>query len=60
MKFVTERVIADRLAALPGDEPCVVVGGNFATPLELVRILDATLPRCRVFSLNIQHDWPRR
>ena len=59
MEIVTERVIAHRLAALPGDEPRVVVGGNFATPLELVRILDATLPRCRVFSLNIQPDWPR-
>lgn len=60
MEFVTERVIADRLAALPGDEPRVVVGGNFATPYELVRILDASLPRVRAFSLNIQHGWPRR
>jgi acyl-CoA hydrolase len=46
--------------ALPGDEPRVVVSGNFATPHELVRILDASLPRCHAFSLNIQAGWPRR
>jgi len=60
MEFVNERVIADRLQTLPGDEPRVVVGGNFAAPHELVRILDASLPRCRAFSLNIQRGWPRR
>jgi len=60
MEFVNERVIADRLGALPGDEPRVVVGGNFATPHELVRILESALPRCRAFSLNIQQGWPRR
>ena len=48
------------LAALAGDEPRVVVAGNFATPHELVRILEATLPRVRAFSLNIQAGWPRR
>jgi acyl-CoA hydrolase len=58
--MVTEAVVRDRLARLPGDEPRVVVAGNFAAPLELVRILDTTLPRCRAFSLNIQAGWPRR
>jgi len=60
VEFVTEAVVGERLAALPGDEPRVVVTGNFAAPHELVRILDAALPRCRAFSLNIQHGWPRR
>ncbi len=60
MRTVTETVIRDRLAALPGDAPRVVVAGNFATPHELVRILDAALPRCRAFSLNNQVGWPRR
>jgi len=60
VRTVTESVIRDRLAELPGDEPRVVVTGNFATPHELVRILDGALPRCRAFSLNIQSGWPRR
>ena len=60
MRYVNEGVIRDRLAALPGDEPRVVVAGNFATPFELVRILDGALPRCRVFSLNMQIGWPCR
>ncbi len=60
MQYVNESDISDRLAALPGDEPRVVVAGNFATPFELVRILDGALPRCRAFSLNMQHGWPCR
>ena len=60
MRTVTEAIVRDRLAALPGDEPRVVVTGNFGTPYELVRILDGALPRCRAFSLNIQAGWPRR
>ena len=60
MRFVTEAEVSDRLAALPGDEPRVVVSGNFATPRELVRILDGSLPRCRVFALNVQDGWPCR
>jgi acyl-CoA hydrolase len=60
VRTVTEAGVRDCLAGLPGDEPRVVVAGNFATPHELVRILDATVPRCRAFSLNIQPGWPRR
>jgi len=60
VRYVTEAQVRDCLAALPGDEPRVVVAGNFGTPYELVRILDSALPRCRAFSLNIQAGWPRR
>ncbi len=60
MRLGTESDVADRLAALPGDEPRVVVSGNFAAPLVLLRILDASLPRVRAFTLNIQGEWPRR
>lgn len=60
MRMVSEAVIRDRLAALPGDEPRVVVTGNFACPHELVRLLDETRPRVRAFSLNTQAGWPRR
>ena len=60
MRYATEQDVRDRLAALPGDEPRVVIAGNFATPHELVRILDGALPACRAFSLNIQPGWPCR
>jgi len=60
VEFVSETVVGERLTALPGDEPRVVVAGNFAVPHELVRILDGCRPRVRAFSLNIQAGWPRR
>ena len=60
MQIVTDAEIGQHLAALPGLEPRVVVSGNFATPWELVRILDATLPRCRAFVMNPQTGWPVR
>jgi acyl-CoA hydrolase len=60
MKYVSEAEIAAHLASLPGEEPRVVVSGNFATPHVLVGILLATLPRCRAFILNPQNGWPVR
>lgn len=60
MKIVTESVVAERLRALGAAEPRVVVSGNFATPWELVRVLEGALERCRVFVLNPQPGWPRR
>jgi acyl-CoA hydrolase len=60
MKIVTETVVAERLRALPGAEPRVVVSGNYAIPWELVRILESSLPRCRAFVMNAQAGWPRR
>jgi acyl-CoA hydrolase len=60
MRMVTEREVLDGLAALEAPAPRVVVSGNFATPWELVRLLDAGLPRCRAFVLNPQAGWPRR
>ncbi len=60
MKMVSEAEVAERLRALPGPDPRVVVSGNFATPWQLVRLLDATLPRCRAFVMNPQGGWPVR
>jgi len=60
MRVVGERELAGRLGALPGPEPRIVVSGNFATPWELLRVLDGALERYRVFVLNPQHGWPRR
>ncbi len=60
LRFVSEQTIADRLEAIDGPSPLVVVSGNFATPWELVRLLDQTLASCRAFVLNPQQDWPCR
>ncbi len=49
-----------RLASLPGPQPRVVVSGNFASPMVLLRALDAALESVRTFSLNSQLGWPRR
>lgn len=60
MDLVTEDEVRALLRGLPGPEPRVVVSGNFATPWELVRLLDAEVPRCRAFVMNAQQGWPRR
>jgi len=60
MKLVGESVVAERLRGLPGPDPRVVVTGNFATPWQLVRLLDEHRERCRAFVLNPQAQWPRR
>jgi len=60
MRVVNEAAVADRLSSLPCEVPRVVVSGNFATPWELVRLLDASVPRCRAFVLNPQVGWPCR
>jgi acyl-CoA hydrolase len=60
MQTVTEEGVVARLASLPGPQPRVVVSGNFATPMVLLRALDAALESVRTFSLNSQLGWPRR
>jgi acyl-CoA hydrolase len=60
MRVVSEKVIADRLAAIECPSPLIVISGNFATPWELVRLADASLPSCRAFVLNPQPGWPCR
>lgn len=60
MEIVSRYVVAERLRALGGDEPRVVVSGNFATPWELVNVLDGALERCRAFVMNPQAGWPQR
>ena len=60
MQIVAEPEIISRLRALPGEEPRLVISGNYATPWELVRIADETLARWRAFILNPQIGWPVR
>ena len=60
MKVVTPGEVAKGLRALPLPEPRIVVAGNFATPWELVKIVDETLERSRLFVMNPQVGWPVR
>jgi acyl-CoA hydrolase len=60
MQVVSEAVLADRLRAIDRPSPRVVVSGNFATPWELLAVLDAAVPRYRLFALNPQAGWPSR
>jgi acyl-CoA hydrolase len=58
VRVVSIEELTGHLAALPGPEPRVVVSGNYAVPLPLLKSLGAALDRCRVFALNVQGDWP--
>ena len=60
MRFVTERELVNRLGALPWTEPRVVVSGNFATPLRLMRLFDSAVDSYRLFVLNAQEVIPVR
>ena len=59
MRVVTESVLGSVLAGLQG-QPRVVVSGNFATPWQAVKVLDAALPEYRLFALNAQAGIPDR
>ena len=60
MRVVDESVIASTLAGLSDGAPRIVASGNLATPWRLVGILDAALPRYRLFVLNVQAPPPDR
>jgi acyl-CoA hydrolase len=59
MRMVTQERLAAVLAALP-TPPRVVAGGNFATPWHVLEILDAAVPRYRLFMVNAQPGVPDR
>ncbi len=60
MRFVSLKKVGALLGSLSGDEPRVVVSGNFGTPTALVAALEASRERCRLFAINAQAGWPRR
>lgn len=60
MKLVSEGILRERLAAMDHRDPRIVVQGNFGTPWELLRLVDTTLGRYRLFALNPQAGWPCR
>jgi acyl-CoA hydrolase len=59
MRVVTESMLGSVLAGLAG-KPRVVVSGNFATPWQAVKVLDASLPEYHLFALNAQAGIPDR
>jgi acyl-CoA hydrolase len=59
VRVVSESMLASVLAGL-GGQPRVVVSGNFATPWQAVKVLDAALPEYRIFALNAQTGMPDR
>jgi acyl-CoA hydrolase len=59
MRMVTQERLAAVLGALP-TPPRVVAGGNFATPWQVLTVLDAAVPRYRLFMMNAQPGVPDR
>ena len=55
-----ESELGSLVASRLGDGARVVVAGNFATPWQLLRIVDASLATWRAFVLNAQRGWPVR
>ena len=57
MEWLSLEQAGNRLEALGGPEPRIVVSGNFATPVLLVKALVHSREHCRVFQLNSQYDF---
>jgi acyl-CoA hydrolase len=60
VRVVSEQVLSSLLASRADGEPRVVVSGNFATPWPALAVVDAALPRYRLFALNAQPGFPDR
>lgn len=59
MRVITEAKLSTVLTGLPG-LPRVVISGNFATPWQVLSILDSAIPEYRLFALNAQPEMPDR
>lgn len=59
MRIVDEATLTSHLQQLPAN-PRVVMTGNFATPREALRIVDAALAEYRLFMLNAYTPLPDR
>ena len=60
MRTVDSPLLARALEAFGGQEPRVVVSGNFATPWRLLELTDKMLPAYRLFQLGAQPGIPVR
>lgn len=59
MRVLSERQLAVVLGSLAGT-PRVVAGGNYATPMRALAVLDGTIAEYRLFALNAQPGLPDR
>ncbi|SCG46168.1 Acyl-CoA hydrolase [Micromonospora halophytica] len=59
MRVVSEAELAAAFGRLP-DRPRVVAGGNHAAPTWILKVLDATVERYRLYMLNAPHGIPDR
>ena len=59
MRIVGDTALSAVLGRLEGT-PRIVVGGNFATPWQTLKVLDASLATYRLFALNAQPGIPDR
>ncbi len=60
MRVVSQGTLAKRMSVIQHSSPRIVVSGNFATPWELLQVMDSALGRYRLFALNPQPGWPCR
>lgn len=60
MRVIAAQQLGETLGALPAPESRVVASGNLATPRTLLRVLDETVERYRLFMLAAQAPLPLR
>lgn len=60
MRVIDEAALAQQLTALSTGQPRVVVAGNYATPRQLLNLVDRMLTSYRLFALNAQSGAPDR
>jgi acyl-CoA hydrolase len=60
MRIVEDVALQAARAGLAGGQPRVVAAGNYATPVQLLRLVDSALPAYRLFMLNAQGPLPDR
>ena len=60
MRCISAERLSRELSGLPLAQPRIVASGNFASPLELMKVADAALEQYRLFILNAQVGIPDR
>lgn len=59
MDILTYEAMVRRIAALGGREPRIVISGNSASPVTLIRALTEGHESCRAFQINGRYDFSR-
>jgi acyl-CoA hydrolase len=60
MRVINESQLARILSNLPMKNPRVVAGGNFGTPMGLLRLFDKNVPEFKLHMINAQKGLPDR